>query len=97
MKHSFYIIAKVFEYQSDGRIARDYYGNAQTTHINVHIEAETLQEARSISSTIAKNTGHNWLEFTTCSEAERMWISGQPAFFDLKPLEGTKQLKGATL
>lgn len=94
MKHSFYIIAKVFERQPDGRIARDHFGNAKTKHVVTSIEAKTLQAARNIGETIADDIGHDWLEFTTCSEAERMWISGQPAFFDLKPLEGTKQLKG---
>lgn len=94
MKHSFYIIAKVFECQPDGRVARDHYGNAKTKNIITSVEAETLQEARSTAKEIIDDIGHGWLETSICSEAERMWISGQPAFFDLKPLEGTKQLKG---
>lgn len=97
MKHSFYIIAKVFECQPDGRVARDHCGNAKTKHVVTSIEAKTLQAARNIGETIADDIGHDWLEFTVCSEAERMWRDGQPAFFDMETLKGLKRLKGATL
>ncbi len=95
-KHNFYIIAKVFKCTPDGRVARDYYGNAKTKHIATPIEAETLQKARSTAKEIIEDIGHDWLEFTVCSEAEKMWDGGQPAFFDLKALVGIGRLKEMT-
>lgn len=94
MKHNFYIIAKVFEHQLDGRVARDHYGNAKTKPVVTSVEAETLHDAHEIGEKIADDTGHDWLEFHICSEAEKMWRDGQPAFFDMEALKGLKRLKG---
>ncbi|KKL53859.1 hypothetical protein LCGC14_2271200 [marine sediment metagenome] len=90
MKRSFYIIAKVFKCQPDGSVARDYYGNAETKHVITSVETETLQDAHDIGEKIADD---NWLEFTVCSEAGRMWKNGEPALFNLESFAGIGRLK----
>ena len=77
-------------------MARGRYGKADTEYIAIHIEAETLQEARSAAKKIIDDIGHDWLETRVCSEAERMWDNGHPAFFDMAALEGVGQLKGVS-
>lgn len=47
-----------------------------------------------LSSQIAEEIGHDWLEFSTYSEAERMWNDGHPAFFDMETLKELKRLRG---
>jgi len=94
MKHTFYIIAKVFDCRPNGRIARNYSGKAITEYLTTPIEAETLREAELLAKDIIDDIGYDWLKTKICSEAERMWDSGYPAFFDLKALEGTRRLKG---
>ncbi len=97
MKHNFYIIGKELTYHPDGSIAADFYGEEETVPLVVRIEAETYEEALDISSEIAEEIGHNWKEFSTYSEAERMWNNGHPAFFNMDALKGIKRLKGVVL
>ena len=96
MKHTFNIIAKKFRHQSDGRIARDHYGNAKTMHITIPFEAETLQEAWLLGEDIINDIGHDWLETRVCSEAERMWANGNPALFNLDSFNDVGRLKEAS-
>jgi len=94
---TFYLIANKFKTESDGRVARDYWGNAKTTPLTIPLEAKTIGEAHDLAEEIDGEQGSEWLEWSVYSEAERMWKSGHTALFNLKEFEGVGRLKRGTL